>query len=281
MKSITCAAAGRRLHAFYDDELSIGEQIAVQAHLGWCRPCADQLVEVQSVGAMLRAGSCGRDVLTRDEAASFTAALLGRKTAEQDASLAAGLQHMFDDLHLVYAGVGATVATALCVIVMFGMMGFAPTEHPDSSPSASLAATLTLLATPGTSVNAIVNDAASHARGSARFQAASETAQQDVVFWIESVVTRDGRLINLDRLRTNGRKATRDQANQIEGLLRSVARARIEPGSDDGTADIDGIVWVITSTTVHATKVIGSDLPLPPMSERQKPGRRNQATRTA
>ena len=204
MTPLTCAAARRRLHAFYDGELPVGDQIAVQAHVDWCEPCADRLVEVQSVGAVLRAGSPGREVLSQDEASAFTAAVLGRSAAEHDASFVARVQHMFDDLHLVYAGVGATVATAACLIVMSGMMGFASTGHPDASPSASLAATLTLLATPGTSANAIVNDAASHARGSARFQAASESAQEDAVFWIESVVTRDGRLIRHPPARRQG-----------------------------------------------------------------------------
>lgn len=280
MKALTCAAARRRLQALYDGELPVADQIAVETHLEACVPCADSLAEVRSIGAILRAGGLGRDFLSNDEATAFRAAVLGRSTAEQEASFLASVHNMFDDMHLVYAGLGATIATAVCVITAFSMVWFAPTEHPDASPSASLAATLNLLATPGTSVNAIVNDAASHARGSARFQAASETAQEDAVFWIESMVTHEGRLINLDRLRTTDQKTSRDRASQIEGLLESVARARIDPGGEDRASAIDGIVWVITSTTVHATKVIGSDLPLPPMSDKQKPTRRHLLTRT-
>jgi len=92
------------------------------------------------------------------------------------------------------------------------------------------------------------------------------------VFWIEAAVTRDGRLINLDRLRTTGRKATREQAALIEELMKSVARARIEPNVETAPTSPDGIVWLMTSTTVRATKAIASDLPLPPMSQK-KPGR--------
>jgi hypothetical protein len=271
MKALTCAAARRRLGALYDRELSVAEQIAVQAHLDWCDACALALVELQAVGSVVRAAAIGRDVLTHEEATAFTAALVGRRNAERDSSLLARLQGMFDDMHLVYAGVGATVATAVCVVIMLTMMRFAPTGRPDTSPTASLNALIALAADPGSSANAISIDAASQARGSARFQAASETAQEDVVFWIEAAVTRDGRLISLDRLRTTGRKATREQAALIEELMKSVARARIEPGAETAPATTDGIVWLVTSTTVRATKAIASDLPLPPMSKK-KPG---------
>jgi hypothetical protein len=146
---------------------------------------------------------------------------------------------------------------------MSGMVWFAPTEHPDASPAASLAAIMSLLAMPG-SANVIAIDAASHARGSARFQAANETAEEDAVFALASIVTRGERVINLERLRT-GRKATRDEAKAIDELLESVARSRFEPGAGGAPASDSGMVWFVTSMTVRATKAIGVDLPLPPM----------------
>ena len=276
MKALTCTAARRRLGPLYDGELPVAEQIAVQAHLDWCDACARGLAELQTLGSVLRAASIRRDLLTHEQATAFTAALVGRRKAEQDMSLPARMQGMFDDMHLVYAALGATVATAVCIVIMLTMMRFAPTGRPDTSPTASLNALIALAADPGSNANAISIDAASQARGSARFQAASETAQEDVVFWIEAAVTRNGRLINLDRLRTTGRKATREQAALIEGLMESVARARIEPGTETAPATTDGIVWLVTSTTVRATKAIPADLPLPPMSKK-KPGRMNEA----
>src|SRR6185436_12232666 len=91
----------------------------------------------------------------------------------------------------------------------------------------------TLVATPETSANTIAIDPASHARGTARFQAANETAAEDAVFELASVVTREGGLVNLARLRT-GHKSRRDEAKAIENLLESVTRASIEPASTDG-----------------------------------------------
>jgi hypothetical protein len=123
---------------------------------------------------------------------------------------------------------------------------------------------MTLVATPETSANAIAIDPASHARGTARFQAANETAAEDAVFELASVVTRQGRLVNLARLKT-GHKATRDEAKAIEELLESVTRSSIEPGLAEGApVAADGMVWLVTRMTVRATKAVDVDLPLPP-----------------
>lgn len=266
----TCAAAGRRLQAFYDGELPVAEQIAVQSHLDGCGTCVDALSDLQGLGAAFKRGALGRDLMTCEEAAAFVATVVGRRTAEEDASIVSRVHEMFYDLHLVYAGVGAAAATAACVVIILGMMWSAPTAHPNASPSASLAAIMTLLATPGSSPNAIAIDAASHARGTARFQAAHASAEEDAVFELASIVTRDGRLISLNRLKT-GHQATRDEAKAIEDLMESVTRASIETGSgssEAGTAINSDMVWFVTRTTVRATKAVGVDLPLPPMKKR-------------
>src|SRR5438874_58120 len=214
MRWLTCGAARRRLDAFLDGELPVTEQIAVQGHLAWCDTCSDWVADMRFIGTAIKGAAPGRNLLSHEEARALAAAVIGRRKAEQDASWVAQLQNMFDDLHLVYAGVGAAVATAVCVVIMSGMVWFAPTEHPDASPSASLAAIMSLLAMPG-SANVIAIDAASHARGSARFQAANEFAEEEAVFALASIVTRGERVINLERLRA-GRKSTRDEAKAID-----------------------------------------------------------------
>jgi putative zinc finger protein len=265
MKTLTCASARRRMQAFHDHELAVADQIAVSAHLQWCDRCAASLAEMSAVRVALQAIAPGRAPLSQEEAAVFTSTVVNRLKAEDDASLVAVVREMFDDMHLVYAGLGAAVATMVSVVIMLGMMRFAPVGHQNASPSASLAAIMTLVATPETSANAIAIDPASHARGTARFQAASETAAEDAVFTLESVVTRQGRLVNLARLK-KGQKSTRDEAKAIEDLLQSVARARIEPGWTEGAPlPADGIVWLVTRMTVRAsTKAVDVDLPIAP-----------------
>jgi 5-carboxymethyl-2-hydroxymuconate isomerase len=265
MRPVTCAAAQRRLQEFHDGELPVAEQIAVQNHLGSCLVCADMLDDLEFVSVALKAGIKGRDLLSQQEVPTFVAGVVNRRSAEDGASMLSRVRELFEDMHVVYAGLGAAAATVACVVIMLGMMRFAPAGHQNASPAASLAALMTLVATPEMSANAIAIDPASHARGTARFQAANETAAEDAVFELASVVTRQGRLVNLDRLK-KGHKATRDEAKAIEGLLEAVTRARIEPGwSENGAPGAaQGMVWLVTRMTVRANKAVDVDLPIPP-----------------
>ena len=127
MKPLTCASTRRRLQAFYDRELAVADQIAVNAHLEWCDHCAAALDDLRMVGAALHALAPRRAMLTQDEAAVFTSTVVSRMQAEEDASIFSTLRLMFEDMHLVYAGVGAATATAVCLVLMLGMMRFATT----------------------------------------------------------------------------------------------------------------------------------------------------------
>jgi len=261
VKGLTCASARHRLHAFHDGELPIADQIAVAAHVDLCRHCAEALADLQLLSSMLRAGAPVAR-LTLDEAAGFQSAVVSRAKAERDSSFVARVRDMFDDMHLVYAGFGAAAATVVCLVIMLSMMRFASSERSDS-----LAAMVAFLATPGSSADAIAIDAASHARWTARFQAATESAQQDAVFALSNVLTREGRLADLERLRARRHKAASDEANMIEGLLDAVSRARLEA---DGLPSAAGIVGIMTHTTVRATTSAARalDLVLPTAKKR-------------
>jgi len=263
MKPLTCVAARRRLQAFHDGELRIGDQIAVAAHLDGCLVCADTLEELQVVGTAVKLGAPGRDGISHDEAIALTAGISSRRKAEADVAFLTRVRHMFEDIRLVYAGAGAAMATIVFVTIVLGMMRFATAERPDS-----LAAIVDLMATPGSSPNTIAIDAASHQRGTARFQAAYESAEEDAVFTLAALVTRQGRLANLDRLRAAGGRAGSDQVNLVKGLMDAVTRARIEPGSVSSPAATSGMVWLVTRTTVRANKIGGMDLTLPPARKR-------------
>ena len=266
MKPLTCAAVRRRLHAFCDGELAVADQIGVEAHLDWCDICATTLAEFRLVGSALRTSAPGRVALSHEEDGALTAAIVMRRKAEQDASLVARLEDIFDDMHLVYAGLGAAAATAICVVIVLGMIRFATNERPDS-----LAAMVDLMAAPEASANTIAIDAASHQRWTERFQAANESAEEDAVFALASMVTRDGHLANFRGLQANRKR--REEAALIDALSDAVARARTEPGSMDATeAAANTMVWLVTRTTVRATKILGVDLPLPPAAKKRTAG---------
>jgi anti-sigma factor RsiW len=273
VRPLTCTATRRRLHAFYDGELPVADQIAVESHVDWCDSCAALLEDLRFLGTALRGGALEQDSLSHEEATALAATVLSRRKAEADATFFARAQRMFDDMHLVYAGVGATAATAVCVVIMLSMLRFASFGRPDATPAAegrsdSLAAMLDVLATPGSNADAMAIDSASHARWAARLQAANETAEQDAVFALDAIVTRAGRLPNLHRLRSRGHQ---DELDLIEALSDTVTRARIEPGAIDANqaAANSTMVWLVTRTTVRASKSIGVDLQLPPVAKKR------------
>src|ERR1700676_4203446 len=149
------------------------------------------------------------------------------------------------------------------------MMRFASFGRPDALAAHdrpdSLAALLDLVATPASSANAMAIDAASHARWAARAQAANESAEEDAVFALAAIVTRDRRLTNIHPRGTSGLKARREEASLIDALVDEVTRARIEPGGTDGTpaAPRNSMVWLVTRTNARPSKSTSVDVQLP------------------
>jgi hypothetical protein len=263
MKPLNCAAARRRLQAFHDHELAVTDQIAVGSHLEWCDTCAALFADLRVMRTVLQSRTRRRVSLSNEQAAVFTATVVNRLKAEEDASLFARLREMFDDMHLVYAGLGATVATVLCVLVMLSMMRYATNERPDS-----LAAIMTVMATPleCESGNDLADVSGCRARWTARFQRANETAEQDAVFTLSAVITHQGRVANLETLRARTHHApSTSQAKLIEGLLDAVSRARFDATQALLMPDLTGVVWFVEHATVRATPSKPAlDLPLPP-----------------
>jgi hypothetical protein len=263
MKPLNCTATRRRLNAFHDRELAITDQIAVASHLEWCDSCAAHFADLRLMSAALQSRARSRESLSNEQAAAFTAAVVNRVKAEEQASLFARVREMFDDMHLVYAGLGATMATVFCVLVMLSMMRYATNERPDS-----LAAIMTVMATPleCESGNDLADVSGCRARWTARFQRANEAAEQDAIFALEAVITNQGRLANLETLRGRTRHApSTSQAKMIEGLLDAVSRARFDATQALLMPDLSGVVWFVEHATVRATlNKPALDLPLPP-----------------
>jgi hypothetical protein len=249
MKSLTCGAVRRRLHAFHDRELAVGDEIAVGAHLEWCETCAAALAELELLRSALLTAAPGRVLLSTDDAVGFGAGVLSRVKAEEDASLMASVRVMFDDMHLVYAGFGAAVATIACVVVMLGMMRFATKERPDS-----LAAIVSIMAMPlECEFNEVTDASACRTRWMERSERANELAEQDAVFALDSLLIRHGRLRDLERLRSSRRHTADGQLKLIEGLLTAVSRARLDAQPARVPA-ASHLVWMVARTTVRPAK---------------------------
>jgi hypothetical protein len=196
----------------------------------------------------------GQLMLSHEEAAAFNAGVVNRLAAEEAASLSARVRDLFHDMHIVYAGLGAAVAIMVCLVSMFAMMGSATSERSDS-----LAAIVRVLATPleCESGNDLEDGLGCRARWAERFERANETAELDAVFTLEAVVSRVGGLASLASLRIDQSRGVRGAGGElklIEGLLDSVARARLDPAQAGRLPPSLNMLWLVERTTVRASK---------------------------
>ncbi len=269
MKALTCAATRRRLHAFHDGELTVSDQIAVASHLDWCETCARALDDFRLIGAGLRRATSGRIPISIDDQISLRVGVVDRMKAERTLSLASQVRVMFDDLHLVYAGGAAAVAALVCVVVMLGMMRFATSVRPDSM------AALVGLLTPGSNQNPVtVRD---HVQMPKPLDPAFSTSSPvdgsgDAAFALAAVITREGRVANLELLHSIGEQELvpgTDEARIVANLLEAVSRARFEPASVAGLPVAVNMVWLVAHTTVRAT-ALAADPPVLPITKKRR-----------
>ena len=242
MKVLTCAAARRRLHAFHDQELPVGDQIAVSSHLEWCDRCAASFAELRLLRETLRLSAPGRSVLEADEDVALHASIVSRVRAENNESFGVRIRAMFEDMHFVYAGVGAAAATAVCAIIMLSMMRFANNERPGSNSNPVVVDARMLMPRP---------------LDPALFTPDTSKPGEDAVFTLSGVVTLEGRLINLELHQADGEApvaANSSEAKVVEHLMDSVSNTRFEPARVAGLPVAVNIVWMVAHTTVRASK---------------------------
>jgi anti-sigma factor RsiW len=263
MRVLICEETRPLLEEYHDDELPVGDQIAVRAHLEWCEDCAEVLTDLRLMRGLVRATAPGQALLEQEDRVTFQAGVVTRARIEQRYSWPSRLREALDDMHLVYAGIGAAAATVFCVLVLLSMMRFATRERPDS-----LAAIVSLLASPkaaavdenapGTNQNPVVVDGRMlmpTALDQLFLSAAS--ASDESVFTLSAVLTREGRIMNLEWHPTNGRtpKAGSREAETVDTLLSTASLARFEPAKVAGFPVAVNLVWLVANTTVRPPKL--------------------------
>ena len=119
-----CWQVRRQLSAFHDGELPVGDQIAVQAHLRECPACAAEARELDDLGSCLRAGALS--VAVEPGAwEGLPSMVVSRMKAEDAESISGRTGRAFDDLHFVWAALGATGATVACLVLISAICYFA------------------------------------------------------------------------------------------------------------------------------------------------------------
>jgi hypothetical protein len=240
MMARACWHVRRQLSAFHDGELPVGDQIAVQAHLRECPACAAELREIDDLGFSLRAGALAVGVQP-EEWEGLPSIVVSRLKAEDAESISGWTGRVFEDLHLVWAALGATGATVACLALIFTIFYYAI-----SSPA-------------GSNGNPVVMSAGMNlpsASSNDAFPAAARLDEEDLALALDAVVPREGRIAKLEVIQPGGnrRGSTKEERQAVLALLDVISKARFEPARCAGSPIPVAVnmVWLYASLTVKA-----------------------------
>lgn len=238
-----CETAREMLDAFADGELGVDDQVAVEAHLRWCQTCAARIEDMCAIGSGLRGGSpVNVDREDVQALAAIQVGVLTRIRAEHDQSLRMRLRELFVDRRLLWPALGATAAVLICLCGAFSVLQLASREQPDS-----LAAMIETLADPGSDRNPLRLDAAASVpRALDDTVVPDRISQDDAMFAVATVVTREGRVAGYEVL------DSRASTNDVAALLHAVKQSRFEPAQAPGGRTVAvNMVWLFAWTTVE------------------------------
>jgi hypothetical protein len=243
-----CASFMPLLEAYHDGELSVEERIAVAGHLRGCAACNATIRELGELRGALQ----GHLEVSRPAVDQLldrlSQSVVSRVKAERSETLPARVTHMFEDLHLVWAGLAGSAATASCVAIMAAVLHFAPPERADSLA--------VLLSEPGTNRNPVRMDnlmAVPRVDEQNVMRAmlvdAPDWASQDWAsqsMTVSGVVTLEGRLSRAALL-----DAGAYSSGEVRRLIDAVSAARFQPAQRGGAPVAVNLIWLLERTTVR------------------------------
>jgi hypothetical protein len=234
-----CADVRDRLEEFYDGELAIDEQIAIQNHLGDCVSCSLAAEELTTVGATLREMASRVAEPASDEPLRISARVLERIRVEEQFSVRSQVRALFQDMHLVWAGLGATVATLTCIVGSASVLHAANQQRPDS-----LASVISILANPGSNENPMrLNYEMMAPR--AVTDSAIEMSGEESEYALSAVVSREGRVQGVEVIPSANMKR-----GAVNAMLNGAYRVQFAPAQARGDAVAVSMVWLVANTTV-------------------------------
>jgi len=246
MTPLTCATVRRHLAAYCDRELDVGLHLAVRVHLADCETCRREGEEIETLGRVVRQSAPARRRARHDDLATVRNGVVGRFQAERAYHVAHALDRILDDLRVLSAAAGATVATAVCVVALLGFVRLTLREMPYS-----MAAVIGALADPGSNRNPIsVDGRMLLPRPASGSQMPTPALRgEDALLLFSAVVTREGELRDLAVLEPGLRGLTAENPAVLK-LLDSVSQTRFQPARAGGTAVAVNVVWMVAHTTV-------------------------------
>ena len=234
-----CLDVRERLESFHDGELSIDERIAFQQHIDECSGCSSIASELATLGASLRELAAVTTEEQPVEALHISDHVIERLKVEEAFSIRAQVADWFQDMHLVWAGLGASLATAICVIGSASVLHAANQERPNS-----MARVIAVLASPGSNDNPIRLNYEMTVPGLVT-DAAIEMAEEEGEYTLSAVVSREGRVQGVEMI-----NQPYDRPG-VNAMLNEAYRMKFAPATArDGDAVAVRILWLVSNTTV-------------------------------
>lgn len=273
---MSCRGVRRRLSAFHDGELPTHDLVVIETHLRDCPRCARSASGLRVLGELLRERAARAAASQTVGLEAMGSEIVGRIRAERQEAVTAQIGRMFEDMRIGFAALGSTAASVVSMALVVGIFYFGPqTERPDSLSG--------VLQTMGTPRSVDVRDLVGRdivgpsphdreamsvssmmGRGVAGAATEAELSEEDAVFTLAAMVTRQGRIATLEVAKSNLSSAA--DREQVLRLLDQVSRARFEPARVGGAPVASRKLWVLAHTTVRGK------LPTQP-KQSQGPGR--------
>jgi hypothetical protein len=246
-----CATVVDLLEPLHDGELPIDEQVRVVNHLSVCAACHSTARELREVREVMSAGFTSPP---RDEAElgreleAMSQSVVSRVRSEREASWPVQFARAFEDLHLVYAGLGAMSATLSCVAAIAGLLYFAPAQRDDS-----LSGLLAAMAAPGSNRNPLsLDERMELPRLDDDHVGVLEglpegTTPHPTALAVAGILTQEGVVAQASFLPAK-------EDNELERrVMRAVSTTRFRPAQRDGSPVAVNLIWLFEQTTVRGT----------------------------
>lgn len=232
-----CADIRELLEAFHDGELPIEQRMAVQNHLDDCVSCNLIASELSALGSTLRDGAAYVAEQDSTDPSRLSAQVLEQLRVEEQFSMRAQMTDWFQDMHLVWAGLGASIATLVCIIGSASVLHATNQERPNS-----MARTISVLASPGSNDNPL---RLNYGMGAPRAvtDVAIEMSEEDAQYTLSAVVSREGHVQGVEMINQAYRPG-------VNAMLNEAYRTKFAPATDRGDAVAVRMVWLLTNTTV-------------------------------
>jgi hypothetical protein len=236
-----CADVRDRLEAFHDGELTIDERIAIQGHLGECVTCNLAAEELASLGSGLRELAARLSENDCPEPSLISYRVLERLGVEEQFSIRAQVTDWFQDMHLVWAGLGATAATLVCIVGSASVLHATSQERPNS-----MARVISVLASPGSNDNPIRLNYEMNAPRAVTDEGIEVSGEEDVEYALSAVVSREGVVQGVEMINQGP-----SNSPGVNAMLNEAYRMKFAPATARGDAVAVSMVWLVANTTVR------------------------------